>query len=101
MQTCFLWFLQDNLTMHYVGTLKSDGSEFDSSIRKGRPFRFTIGIGRVSSSIWTKSALNAISIIAHAVLCILSQVIKGWDEGVAQMSLGEKAVLDITSDYGT
>ena len=46
---------------------------FDSSHRKGRPFSFTIGIG---------------------------QVIRGWDEGVAQMSLGEKSILRITSDYG-
>ena len=27
-------------------------------------------------------------------------VIKGWDEGVAQMSLGEKAMLRISSDFG-
>ena len=59
--------------MHYVGTLASNGSQFDSSRAKGRPFRFTIGIG---------------------------QVIRGWDEGVMQMSLGEKAILRITSDYG-
>mmetsp|Transcript_25192 Transcript_25192/g.51421 ORF Transcript_25192/g.51421 Transcript_25192/m.51421 type:complete len:127 (-) Transcript_25192:352-732(-) len=63
----------DQLTMHYTGTLASDGSQFDSSVSKGRPFQFVIGIG---------------------------QVIKGWDEGVAQMSLGEKSVLKITSDYG-
>jgi len=63
----------DSLTRHYVGTLAEGGEEFDSSIRKGRPFRFTIGIGRV---------------------------IQGWDEGVMQMSLGEKALLKITSDYG-
>ncbi|KAL7580251.1 hypothetical protein ACA910_012988 [Epithemia clementina (nom. ined.)] len=63
----------DKMTMHYVGTLASDGSQFDSSIAKGRPFRFTIGIG---------------------------QVIRGWDEGVMQMSLGEKSILRITSDYG-
>jgi FK506-binding protein 1 len=55
------------------GTLTSNGAKFDSSIDKGRPFRFTIGIG---------------------------QVIRGWDEGVAQMTLGEKAILKITSDYG-
>ena len=30
----------------------------------------------------------------------MGQVIRGWDEGVALMSLGEKAVLKITSDYG-
>uniref|UniRef100_A0A7S3LEC3 peptidylprolyl isomerase n=2 Tax=Amphora coffeiformis TaxID=265554 RepID=A0A7S3LEC3_9STRA len=63
----------DKLSMTYVGTLASDGTQFDSSFRKGRPFQFVIGIG---------------------------QVIKGWDEGVAQMSLGEKATLKITSDYG-
>jgi len=27
-------------------------------------------------------------------------VIRGWDEGVMKMSIGEKAVLHITSDYG-
>jgi len=27
-------------------------------------------------------------------------VIKGWDEGVMQMSLGERAKLDITPDFG-
>jgi FK506-binding protein 1 len=55
------------------GTLASDGAKFDSSRDKGRPFKFKIGIG---------------------------QVIRGWDEGVAQMSLGEKAILHISSDYG-
>mmetsp|Transcript_819 Transcript_819/g.1808 ORF Transcript_819/g.1808 Transcript_819/m.1808 type:complete len:128 (-) Transcript_819:2215-2598(-) len=63
----------DKLTMHYVGTLASNGSKFDSSRDKGRPFQFTIGKG---------------------------EVIKGWDEGVVRMTLGEKAKLHITSDYG-
>uniref|UniRef100_A0A7S4DFR9 peptidylprolyl isomerase n=1 Tax=Lotharella globosa TaxID=91324 RepID=A0A7S4DFR9_9EUKA len=62
----------DLLTMHYVGTLK-DGTKFDSSRDRGKPFQFTIGVG---------------------------QVIRGWDEGVMKMSLGEKAKLEITSDYG-
>merc|ERR1711862_683081 len=62
----------DSLVMHYTGTL-TDGTVFDSSIPKGRPFRFTIGVG---------------------------QVIRGWDEGVMKMSLGEKAKLSITSDFG-
>eukprot|EP00035_Acanthoeca_spectabilis_P019937 m.430314 g.430314 ORF g.430314 m.430314 type:complete len:118 (+) comp17146_c0_seq1:2345-2698(+) len=61
------------LTMHYTGTLKSDGSKFDSSVDRGRPFQFVIGQG---------------------------QVIKGWDVGVATMSLGEKAKLTINSEYG-
>lgn len=60
------------LSMHYTGTL-TNGSKFDSSVDRGRPFEFQIGVG---------------------------QVIKGWDEGVMQMSLGEKAKLTITPDYG-
>jgi len=59
--------------MHYVGLLASDRSKFDSSRDKNRPFQFTIGKG---------------------------EVIRGWDDGVIQMSLGEKATLQITSDYG-
>jgi FK506-binding protein 1 len=57
----------------YSGTLSSNGKKFDASRDRGRPFQFTIGIG---------------------------QVIRGWDEGVLQMSLGEKAMLRISSDYG-
>mmetsp|Transcript_8698 Transcript_8698/g.18695 ORF Transcript_8698/g.18695 Transcript_8698/m.18695 type:complete len:111 (+) Transcript_8698:184-516(+) len=63
----------DKLTMHYIGTLASNGNKFDASRDRGRPFSFTIGVG---------------------------QVIKGWDEGVMTMSVGEKAILHITSDYG-
>eukprot|EP00980_Cylindrotheca_fusiformis_P022467 scaffold9342_cov163-Cylindrotheca_fusiformis.AAC.2 len=63
----------DQLTMHYTGTLTDGGKQFDSSVSRGKPFQFVIGIG---------------------------QVIQGWDEGVIQMSLGEKAILNISSDYG-
>ena len=63
----------DMLTMHYTGTLADGGKEFDSSVRRGKPFQFVIGIG---------------------------QVIQGWDEGVMKMSLGEKAKLLISSDFG-
>ncbi|EGB08814.1 hypothetical protein AURANDRAFT_17413, partial [Aureococcus anophagefferens] len=63
----------DKMKMHYTGTLKADGSKFDSSRDRGKAFEFTIGVG---------------------------QVIKGWDEGVAKMSLGERATLQITADYG-
>ena len=35
----------DMLTMHYTGTLASDGSQFDSSVTRGEPFQFVIGIG--------------------------------------------------------
>lgn len=61
----------DKVTMHYTGTLES-GKKFDSSVDRGQPFGVTIGVG---------------------------QVIRGWDEGVPQMSLGEKAKLTITGDY--
>jgi len=63
----------DFLCMHYTGSLKSNGDVFDSSVTKGRPFHFRIGVG---------------------------QVIQGWDQGVIKMSLGEKAKLDISSDFG-
>jgi FKBP-type peptidyl-prolyl cis-trans isomerase len=55
-----------------VGTLL-DGSKFDSSRDRGSPFVTEIGIGRV---------------------------IKGWDEGVPQLSVGQKANLICTPDYG-
>ena len=58
---------------NHAGTLESDGSKFDSSRDRDRPFKFTIGQG---------------------------QVIKGWDEGFASMKVGEKAKLAIRSDYG-
>lgn len=60
------------VTAHYTGTLESDGSKFDSSKDRNKPFVFTIGKG---------------------------QVIKGWDEGFASMKVGEKAILTCTSDY--
>ncbi|KAJ1851758.1 Fork head 1 [Coemansia sp. RSA 486] len=62
----------DTVTMHYDGTL-ADGTPFDSSRKRGKPFVCKIGVG---------------------------QLIKGWDEGVPKMSVGEQAKLTITSDYG-
>lgn len=60
-----------NVTVHYEGKLL-DGTIFDSSFARGEPFSFDIGN---------------------------SQVIRGWDEGVAGMRIGEKALLTICSDY--
>lgn len=61
----------DRVRVHYVGTLES-GKKFDSSRDRGEPFVFTLGAG---------------------------EVIRGWDEGVAKLSLGERANLTCPPDY--
>jgi FKBP-type peptidyl-prolyl cis-trans isomerase FkpA len=62
------------VSVHYTGTL-TDGSTFDSSLDRGKPFEFQLGAGRV---------------------------IKGWDQGVVGMKVGGKRKLTIPSDlaYG-
>ena len=62
----------DKVVVHYTGWLTT-GTKFDSSVDRGQPFVFTIGRG---------------------------QVIKGWDEGVATMKVGDKARLTIPPELG-
>lgn len=63
----------DKLSMMYKGTLQSDGSQFDSSYDRGQPFTFKIGAGRV---------------------------IKGWDQGLLDMCIGEARKLTIPPELG-
>jgi FKBP-type peptidyl-prolyl cis-trans isomerase FkpA len=62
----------DTVEVHYTGWLKN-GTKFDSSKDRGRPFSFALGAGRV---------------------------IKGWDEGVAGMKVGGKRKLVIPPELG-
>jgi peptidylprolyl isomerase len=60
--------------VHYTGTLE-DGTKFDSSLDRGEPIQFALGVG---------------------------QVIPGWDEGIALLGVGDKAEFIIPSElaYG-
>jgi peptidylprolyl isomerase len=65
-----------NCLVHYTGWLwenNAKGKEFDSSVGRGEPFMFSVGLGRV---------------------------IKGWDEGVATMKVGGKRQLLIPAKLG-
>ena len=62
--------------VHYTGWLWENGAKgkkFDSSVDRGQPFSFPVGMGRV---------------------------IKGWDEGVMTMKVGGKRILIIPPDLG-
>lgn len=60
------------VTVHYVGTLK-DGQVFDSSLERGQPLRFVLG---------------------------MNQVIAGWEEGLRTMRVGGKRRLVIPPALG-
>lgn len=63
---------EQTVVAHYTGKLLS-GTKFDSSLDRNRPFEFKVGMG---------------------------QVIKGWDEGFAELQVGTKAILLIPSSMG-
>jgi peptidylprolyl isomerase len=60
------------VTVHYTGKLEN-GKQFDSSLDRGQPANFRIGVG---------------------------EVIKGWDEGLMSMKVGGKRKLIIPGDLG-
>ena len=62
----------DTVIMNYTGTF-TNGMKFDSSHDRGQPFSFKLGTGRV---------------------------IKGWDEGVAKLRVGDQAILVIPGKLG-
>lgn len=69
----------DNVEVHYTGWLydpaaeSNRGSKFDSSVDRGQRFQFPLGAGRV---------------------------IKGWDQGVEGMQIGEIRELTIAPEMG-
>ncbi|CRH02890.1 FK506-binding protein (FKBP)-type peptidyl-prolyl isomerase, putative [Plasmodium relictum] len=63
----------NEVTVHYVGKLESNGKVFDSSRDRNVPFKFHLGSG---------------------------EVIKGWDICVASMKKNEKCSVRLDSKYG-
>jgi len=63
----------DHIHVHYRGTLQSNGEKFDASYDRGTPFSFQLGGG---------------------------QVIKGWDQGLLDMCIGEKRTLTVPPSLG-
>lgn len=61
------------VTINYAGLLVADGTVFDESFSRSKPFRFRLGIG---------------------------EVIAGWDEGVDLLRVGDVATLFIPAKLG-
>ena len=57
--------------VHYTGKF-TDGRVFDSSVSRGKPLEFKIGVG---------------------------QVIRGWDEGITKLQVGQKAEITCPPDF--
>ncbi|MCU1290645.1 MAG: peptidylprolyl isomerase [Acidobacteria bacterium] len=62
----------DTVIVHYTGLL-TNGVKFDSSLDRNTPFSFPLGAGRV---------------------------IKGWDEGLQKLRIGDRATFFIPPDLG-
>jgi len=62
----------ETVIVNYTGLL-GNGKKFDSSLDRGQPFEFPLGAGRV---------------------------IKGWDEGIAKLHVGDQATLIIPAQIG-
>jgi tetratricopeptide (TPR) repeat protein len=62
----------ETVLVHYTGTL-TDGTQFDSSQERKEPIAFPLGLGTV---------------------------IKGWEEGIAQLGIGDRAVLVVPPQLG-
>jgi FK506-binding protein 1 len=58
--------------VHYTGRFASNGVKFDSSLDRNKPFEFRVGVG---------------------------QVIRGWDEGIQKLKVGQKAILTCPPQY--
>ncbi|KAJ1896182.1 hypothetical protein LPJ66_004145 [Kickxella alabastrina] len=65
--------LGDKISVHYTGKLLSTSEVFDSSLDRKEPIEFTVGHGHV---------------------------IKGWDQGLLNMCIGEKRRLKIPAELG-
>jgi FKBP-type peptidyl-prolyl cis-trans isomerase len=66
----------DMVEVHYTGYLDNNGQQgtkFDSSVDRNQPFRFTVGVG---------------------------QVIRGWDQAVLDMKVGEKRLIILPAELG-
>lgn len=62
----------ETVVVNYTGLL-GNGVKFDSSLDRGQPYKFKLGLGRV---------------------------IKGWDEGIEKLRVGEQATLIIPPQLG-
>lgn len=62
----------DNVIVNYTGML-TNGQKFDSSLDRSEPFSFPVGAG---------------------------MVIKGWDEGLQKLRIGDHAILTIPASIG-